>query len=171
MKTNTQGFTLLELIIVILIFGILLAIAIPSFSSILDKARLNTAIFQLSQFWKETRYNAAGGGASPDSLCMKADDPIQYAQISGRDCLSVSSWQTFPAGVQIALENSTLYSVNENGTTIYRVSWADTRGGYGGSAGRLGRITLTNRSNHQKCIFLYSVDGSWNIREENQCER
>jgi prepilin-type N-terminal cleavage/methylation domain-containing protein len=167
-----SGFTHLELTASLVILSILLAIALPTYFGLMDKIRLNSAIAQLSQQWKATRYDAIGNGISPDTLCMKDSSPIQYAQISGNDCRNVSSWQTLPAGVTIHLSNSTLYSVNDShGNKIYRVSWADTKGGYGGSSGRLGRITLTNHSRHQKCLFLYHVDGSWNIRTDTQCHR
>lgn len=168
---SQSGFTLLELTLSILILAILLAVALPSFFSLMDKARLNSAISQLSQFWKATRYDAIADGSSPDSVCMKNSDPIEIAQIKGNNCRSVSSWQTLPTGVTIDLPNSTLYSVNDaQAHKIYRVSWADTDGGYGGSSGRLGRITLT-KSGHQKCLFIYNVDGSWEMRTETECNK
>ena len=42
MKTKTRGFTLIELIVALTIGGILVALAIPSFQSLLLKYRLNT---------------------------------------------------------------------------------------------------------------------------------
>ena len=59
-----------------------------------------------------------------------------------------------------------------NGGIYYRASWADTRGGLGGSWGQLGRIVLTTPEiSAKKCLFLFRVDGSWNIRDNHSCNR
>jgi len=57
-----------------------------------------------------------------------------------------------------------------NQGTIYRASWADTKGGLGGSWGQLGRITLVASGTPDKrCLFLFRVDGSWDIRQDDRC--
>lgn len=49
MKKNRQGFTLVEIMIVVLIIGLLAAIAIPSFTRARERARTNTCINNLRQ--------------------------------------------------------------------------------------------------------------------------
>lgn len=49
MKKNKQGFTLVEIMIVVLIIGLLAAIAIPSFTRARERARTNTCINNLRQ--------------------------------------------------------------------------------------------------------------------------
>ena len=106
---------------------------------------------------------------------MKDDGRIEVAKIPSDDCERVSEWQSLTAGVGIDTANSTLRRVSGvggNDGTIYRVSWADTRGGLGGSWGQLGRLTLTAEGTTDKrCLFLFRVDGSWDIREDNRCQR
>ncbi|MDZ4198995.1 MAG: prepilin-type N-terminal cleavage/methylation domain-containing protein [Kiritimatiellia bacterium] len=65
MKMNKKGFTLVEIMIVVLIIGLLAAIAIPSFTRARSRARANTCINNLrlidsakEQFAMETNLNA-----------------------------------------------------------------------------------------------------------------
>ncbi|MDZ4198996.1 MAG: prepilin-type N-terminal cleavage/methylation domain-containing protein [Kiritimatiellia bacterium] len=65
MKMNKKGFTLVEIMIVVLIIGLLAAIAIPSFTRARSRARANTCVNNLrlidsakEQFAMETNLNA-----------------------------------------------------------------------------------------------------------------
>lgn len=59
---NNRGFTLIELMIVVAIVGILAAIAIPSYNTFVDKAKLTTAIAALDVVRKElAAYNSEKG--------------------------------------------------------------------------------------------------------------
>ena len=46
-KMNKKGFTIVELVIVIAVIGILAAVLIPTFSSVIDKANANSALQEL----------------------------------------------------------------------------------------------------------------------------
>lgn len=173
---RNEGFSLLELLITVLLIGILLALAIPFFNYLMALIRLNLATFALSQQWKITRFDATGSGSSPLTLCMTdTDESILFYPIQGDDCQSVTTWHSLPTGVRIDTANSTLRTVEGvagNNGAIYRVSWADTRGGLGGSWGQLGRLVLVAEgTNTKRCLVLFSTDGSWNLRKDNQCNR
>jgi prepilin-type N-terminal cleavage/methylation domain-containing protein len=170
-SSPNTGLTLLELMITLVLMGILLLLAFSMMSGFIAWSRLNIATFQLSQQWKTTRYNATGQGEQPTSVCMAEllQEQIQYTQIQGGNCALATQWFFLPQGVSIDQNNSTLLMVNG---IYYRASWADTRGGLGGSWGQLGRIVLISpRISAKKCLFLYRVDGSWNIRENGRCNR
>ena len=50
------------------------------FLGVLGKAKLDIAIFELSQYWKHTRFDAIGNGKNAQSLCMREDEPgkVEY---------------------------------------------------------------------------------------------
>ena len=172
-----SGHTLLELLVVLTLISILLMLGLPLLSGLLAKIRLNIATFELSQYWKFARFDAMGSGATPNSLCMKdsTERRIEVAKIVGDNCEAVTRWQSLTAGVGIDTANSTLRRVSGlagNDGTIYRVSWADTKGGLAGSWGQLGRLVLSAEGTTAKrCLFLFRVDGSWDIREDNRCQK
>lgn len=174
--SNQNGFTLLELMITITIVGILVAILFPFLQGLLGLIRLNIVTRVLGQHWKISRFDATGGGRTPTTFCMM-DTPngINIAKVRGSDCESVTSWQSLPRGVSIDVDNSTLRTqagVAGNNGTIYRVSWADTKGGLGGSWGQLGRLVLVaDGTPAKRCLFLFNTDGSWNIREDKKCNK
>jgi Tfp pilus assembly protein FimT len=168
---------LTETLLAFILLGILLALALVFLASFLAWVRLNLAAAELAYQWKYTRLSATGSGARPHSLCMveAGREQIQYAQVQGDECERITHWQSLTRGVKIDTSNSTLRTVSGpagNGGTIYRVSWADTQGGLGGSWGQLGRLVLiAPGTRHKKCLFLFAVDGSWNIREDRRCDR
>jgi hypothetical protein len=165
------------MLVTLILLGILLTIALSLYHRLMAWIRLNTATFEISQQWKATRYQAMGEGSNPLSLCMAESETeqIKVAKVQGDECENVAHWTPITRGVSIDTDNSTLRRVSGpagNQGTIYRASWADTRGGLGGSWGQLGRITLVAAGTPDKrCLFLFRVDGSWDIREDNRCVR
>jgi Tfp pilus assembly protein FimT len=173
---SESGATLSELLITLALAAILLTISLSMYQRLLAWIRLNIATSELSQHWKATRYQAMGDGSQLSTLCIAEleNEHIQYAQIHGDDCTQVAHWQFLTPGVGIDENRSTLRRVSGiagNNGEIYRVTWADTRGGIGGTWGQLGRVTLVAPGTpDKKCLFLFNVDGSWNIREDSQCD-
>ena len=67
MLQNRKGFTLLELIVVIVVAGILAGIAIPSFNAVKTKAKESAAVQEAKAFAKEVTALAAFTQASDAS--------------------------------------------------------------------------------------------------------
>lgn len=93
MQQRQSGFTLIELMIVMLVIGLLGAIALPSYSAYVMRARLaeahsTLALTQthLEQYWTNKRtyvgFDAAGAGLMPpdgDNFDYSLDEPSKSA--------------------------------------------------------------------------------------------
>lgn len=71
-KFNTQGFTLIELIVSVAIAGILLAVGIPSLQSLSERGKLNAQLSTLVSSMKLARSEAVAK-SSPVILCASGD--------------------------------------------------------------------------------------------------
>ncbi|MBP0015333.1 MAG: type II secretion system protein [Roseofilum sp. SID3] len=146
---SQQGFTLIELVVSMAIVAILSAIALPTLMRIVGDFRVNAAIAELRLATRVSRYDAMTG-TKPRTMCVgNSETGLKYLSIEGRDCDEVKSWTEIKS-VRVDLEQSTLRSVNGvagNSTQsdrIYRLSYGNTRGGYGGSYGQLGKLVVTH---------------------------
>lgn len=76
-KTNKKGFTLAELLIVVAIIAVLVAIAIPVFTSQLEKARQATDTANVRAAYAEAMadyFNKGDVGGTATSVPMQSDD-------------------------------------------------------------------------------------------------
>lgn len=67
-KEIIAGFTLLELMVVVAILGTIAAIAIPAYSTYINKARITKAIGDIGTLQKDIMVYELGEGSLPDTL-------------------------------------------------------------------------------------------------------
>jgi len=61
-KTKSRGFTLVELMVVIVLIGIIIAIAIPNFADMQTTARIRAGAQEVAQDFRQLRERALGQG-------------------------------------------------------------------------------------------------------------
>jgi Tfp pilus assembly protein FimT len=133
-QKSTSGLTQVEMLVTLILLGILLTIALSIYHRLMAWIRLNIATFEISQHWKNTRYQATGEGSHPLSLCMAASETqqIKVAKVQGDECENVTDWTPITRGVSIDTDNSSLRRVSGpagNQGTIYSALVGPIQGG------------------------------------------
>jgi prepilin-type N-terminal cleavage/methylation domain-containing protein len=110
-RSNTKGFTLVEIMIVVLIIGILLAIAVPNFINARTNSRVQTCIANLKQI------------DSAKQQYAMADGLISGAAVNDATALVptyMNSWPTGPiTGTYLANGVGTDPTFNGNNSAWY----------------------------------------------------
>lgn len=146
MKNYKKGFTLLELLVVVLIIGILAAVALPQYRKAVERARMTEAITSVETIYRAQQdYYAVNGQYTRNINELIIDFPgedVSYGSISAKQGKYFTFTSSNKTGdfVEIAL-------VSRNPAAT--------------------RYTLTLRENHLKKCYTYSQASKY---EENLCK-
>ncbi len=104
-RTNQQGFTLIELMIVVAIIGILAAVAIPTFTAYARKAKTSEAMLQLNKLSKgaKTWHDAQASYPQGTAAALPGVDGGACAA-PGKKFAAVSTWSDDAAWLSLGFQ-------------------------------------------------------------------
>ena len=154
-KRGLAGFTLLEILAVMVIVGVLMAIASITWLSFLNKWRLNAGQDQIYQIMRMAQSKAKNEKRRWQASFRNTQNQVQWAIHPTSVSISEPEWITMAGMVQIDPDETTLY---QSGDNVYRLQFNHQ----GHINGRLGRLTIKGLNPHKarRCVFASTLIGT-----------
>lgn len=105
MKKNNKGFTLAELLIVVAIIAVLVAIAIPVFTTQLEKSREATDIANLRSGYAAAVTEYLAKGQSAQAVTVPATQTIYGTWVNGQTPVIGTTISGFAEGISVSAPN------------------------------------------------------------------
>jgi Tfp pilus assembly protein FimT len=172
----TEGWTILEIMVVAAIIGIVSAIAIPSWLSFIDRQRLNTAQNQVYRAMQQAKSNAVKDKLTWQVSFREYNGVVQWAvhsEQSGQFIPTNVQWHNLAPNVQVdkARNNkgkceTTLDEQPQRCPTIG--PWRVQFNHHGNTNGQLGQITLISKNGGKikRCVYVSTLIGAKRTGQE-----
>lgn len=182
-KSQTAGFTIIELIVVIVIIGIISAIAAPSWLAFLNRQRLNDAQAETLSALREAQANAKKQKRDWE-VCIQDDSSIQKVRWFVRPVLPANPTCATNPGPwnDMAGTNANKIAINANNSSInngfYNVQfqyngWVSGQQPNNDNSQDVNRITFTirgqNNSGSKRCVYVATLLGAVRTGSDNEC--
>ncbi len=164
-KSDTSGYTLLELLSVLFIIGILSAIAAPSWLTFLDVQRLNTGQSQIHRALEEAKSNAKRDKMTWQVSFRQQSNVAQWLVHPQSNTIPTNNWNSLDSAIEIDEAETTF--VQSNG--IWRVQF-----NYKGNLnGQLGRVTFVARQGGKakRCVITSTLIGAIRTAKERPTQQ
>lgn len=162
-----QGFTLLEVLLVVFMVGILAGLGIPSWIALLNNTRLKNARANVSEAIRSAQTTAKQRKASFTASFQENGDSVQWAVHS--DPNNPTNWQTIDVpSIQIDTENTDL---GGNTTSPWSITF-DEKGQLDEGVAAPSKITISILNNEaaKKCVIVQTILGAMTTAENTGCD-
>jgi len=171
----TAGYTLLELIIVVIIVGIGSAIAAPGWLRFVNVQRLNTGQSQIYHAMQEAKRNAMRDNVTWQVSIREVDEQVQWAvHRADTDFIPPGvQWQNLDQEIQVDIEKNDqgVYetTLDSPGQKTITGPWRVQFNYKGNTNGQLGQFTLTPKTDSpdQRCVYVSTLIGALRMGEDN----
>jgi Tfp pilus assembly protein FimT len=177
-SSANSGFTTLELLIIIVIIGIIFAIAYPSWLNFIERQRLNKAQNQLYLSLQSAKSNALKEKMTWQVSFREQAGVVQWAVHIAQEGNSIPtnlSWNNLDSNIQIYKNpnkqgscETTFYQTKRQCPTIgpWQVQF-NYKGNTNGA--EMGQLTLIskNPNKYQRCVYVSTLIGGIKTGKEN----
>lgn len=158
---SSRGFTQIEILVVVVLVGLLAAIAIPTWQTFIEARRLNIAQDQVYRAMREAQSNATHAKLNWQVSFREVDEVVQWAVHPATISPALAHWNNLDSHVRLDVE-TTLESLSG----VRQIQF-DYRGNV--SKPPFGRITLSSQHGGKlkRCVYVSTILGAMRTAKEH----